>query len=108
MRLSGGYTPLFDLLHVRAHEGQCHGSTKIELLACDSQQYMQLAPYISCPILSCPAQKRDPNACHATFKAILLSQYLQLNIIIQQPHLLARLERRQSNIRTPIAPERIS
>ena len=33
---------------------------------------------------------------------------LQLHIVIQQPNLLTRLERRQSNIRTPIAPKRIA
>lgn len=32
---------------------------------------------------------------------------LQLHIIIQQHHLLTRLERRQPNIRTPITSERI-
>ena len=35
-------------------------------------------------------------------------EQLQLHIIIQQPHLLPGLERRQSNIRTPIAPESIA
>jgi hypothetical protein len=33
---------------------------------------------------------------------------LQLNIIIQQPHLLTRLKSRQSNIWTPITPKRIT
>ena len=32
----------------------------------------------------------------------------QLHVIIHQPHLLARLERRQTDIRTPVAAERIS
>jgi hypothetical protein len=32
----------------------------------------------------------------------------KLHIIIHQPHLLARLERRQPDIRAPVAPERIS
>lgn len=35
-------------------------------------------------------------------------QHLQLHLIVQQPHLLSRLERRQPNIRTPIAPEGIA
>jgi hypothetical protein len=30
---------------------------------------------------------------------------LQLHLIVQQPHLLARLERREPNIRAPITPE---
>lgn len=33
--------------------------------------------------------------------------HLQLHLIINQPHLLPRLKRRQSHIRTPIAPKRI-
>lgn len=33
---------------------------------------------------------------------------LQLHIVIQQPNLLARLESRHANIRTPITTERIS
>lgn len=34
--------------------------------------------------------------------------HLQLHIIVHQPDLLARLECRQTNIRTPVAAERIS
>ncbi len=39
---------------------------------------------------------------------ITIPNHSKLHIIAQQPNLLARLKRRQSNIRTPITPERIA
>lgn len=44
-----------------------------------------------------------PNAAHA-----YLSSRLQLNVIVQQPDLLTRLERWQANVRAAIASERIA
>jgi len=40
--------------------------------------------------------------------SIAIDNPSQLHIVVYQPNLLTRLERRQSNIRTAIAPERIS
>ncbi len=46
------------------------------------------------PLPSIPSIHRDP--CH-----------LQLHILVNQPHLLPRLESWQPNVRAPITPERI-
>jgi hypothetical protein len=44
-----------------------------------------------------------PNAVHAH-----LLSHLQLNVVVQQPDLLTRLERRQTNVRAAIASKRIA
>ena len=52
-----------------------------------------------------PAQ---PIQSFRTKNTLTIPSSSQLHIIIHQPDLLTRLERRQPNIRAPIAPKRIS
>jgi len=57
------------------------------IYACHSSR-----PWSHCPPIAC--FHREPT-------------HLQLHVIVHQPYLLPRLERRQPNVRAPITPERI-